>query len=139
MAQTVLTNCVVTLNSTVISSSVKAAKINFTPDRLDNTTFGMTAKSSKRGLKNWSVELELLDDFASACLDEGFHTLFSGDTTFTIILKPTTAIRGPSNPEYTGKGKFEDYSVGGAIGEMAAKTVRIGCAGASMARTTSAT
>lgn len=140
MAQTVLTNCGVTVNSTSISTSVKSVKVNRTPDMLDNTTFGMGAKSRKKGLDDWSIELQIVDDFASAALDEGLWALFDAGSTFTTILRPNaTAVRGPSNPEYSGVGIIESFPIGGGVGELAEKTIRILAAGGVLTRTTTAT
>ncbi len=139
MAQQVFTNCLVIVNSTDITNSVKSVKVNRTPDMLDNTVMGMGAKSRKKGLDDWSVELELLDDFAADALDQGMHTLFNAGSTFTTIFRPTTAVRSGSNPDYSGVGIIESFPIGGAVGDLAQKTIRILAAGSSMARTTTAT
>lgn len=140
MAQTVFTNCMITLNSTSISTSVKSIRVNRTPDMLDNTTFQMTAKSRKKGMDDWSMELQIVDDFASAALDEGLWTLFDAGSSFTIIFRPNgTAIRGPSNPDYSGVGIIESFPIGGAVGALAEKTVRVIACGGALTRTTTAT
>lgn len=139
MAQQVFSDCMVVLNATVITSSVKSVKVNYTPDMLDNTVMGDGGKRRKKGMDDYNVELQLLDDFANAALDQSLWTLCNGGSTFALTWRPTTAIRGGGNPEYGIVGIIESHPMGGAVGELAQKTVRILCCGSSMTRTTTAT
>jgi len=135
MAQLILEDAFVSVDGNDISSSVKSVTVNYSAEMQDDTTMGDDTKSNKGGLKNWSAEVELLQDFATGQLDSILFPLVG--TTVPVIFRPTSAAVGPSNPNYTGNGTIESYPpLGGTVGDLASTTISIQPAG-TLSRATS--
>jgi len=135
MAQLILEDAFVSVDGNDISSSVKSVTVNYSAEMQDDTTMGDDTKSNKGGLKNWSAEVELLQDFASGQLDSILFPLVG--TTVAVIFRPTSAAVSASNPNYTGNGTVESYPpLGGTVGDLASTTISIQPAG-TLSRATS--
>lgn len=135
MAQLILEDAFVSVDGNDISSSVKSVTVNYSAEMQDDTTMGDDTKSNKGGLKNWSAEVELLQDFAAGELDSILFPLVG--TTVVVIFRPTSAVVGASNPNYTGNGTVESYPpLGGTVGDLASTTISIQPAG-TLSRATS--
>ena len=135
MAQLILEDAFVSVDGNDISSSVKSVTVNISAEMQDDTTMGDDTKSNKGGLKNWSAEVELLQDFASGQLDSILFPLVG--TTVAVIFRPTSAAVSASNPNYTGNGTVESYPpLGGTVGDLASTTISIQPAG-TLSRATS--
>lgn len=139
MGQIVLTDCVVTLGTvTIPANGIKSVTINFTPEMKDNTGMGMTAKSRKKGLDDWSMDIEIFQDFVAAGLDEDLWTLLAAGTTVgAIAVHPITGVKAEGNPYYESTaGIIESYSpiAAGAVGDLATVKLKILAMGATLTR-----
>lgn len=136
MASQVLTNAFVSLGGTDVSTYVRSVTLNLGAELQDDTTMGDTARINKAGLTNWSIDLELQQDFADNLIDEIIFGLV-GAASFAVIVRPTTSAVGTSNPNYTGSAVLENYQpFGQAVGELGTSTVTLRSAGA-LSRATS--
>lgn len=126
MAKFVLQNCKVTLAGTAsdVSSSVRSVEISLEADDVETTNFGSAGwRERVGGLKGGSVSVEWLDDVASGAIDSTIFTNFGGTALFTVRPGGTAAI-GTSNPEYSMTVLVNQTSVGGAVGDLATKSVQ---------------
>lgn len=129
MATFVWTNANVVINSVDESDHVSQVQLNYNAEMLDATVMATAATRIRRpGLFDWSVDITLFDDFADADLDDLLFALV-GAAAFPIILRPTQAVIGATNPEFRGNVVLEGDPVGGSVGEMAAKTLTFQSAG----------
>jgi hypothetical protein len=135
MARLVLTDAVVTLETTDISEYISSVTLSTPEDVVETTGFGPTASRTRTsGLKDHSVTIEFMNDFASGALEQLITTIGIGNLAdFTI--KPTAAAVSPTNPIY----KADDSGTGasragqvlisewtplnGAVGELATVSV----------------
>lgn len=121
MAVFVLTNAYVSVAGTEISTYVKSVTLEYKSELQDKTTMGNTTRARKGGLLDWTVTLELLQDFVDDGLDEDFFALVGQDA--ALAIRPVNTTISTSNPEYQGTGVLEGYSpIGNAVGELAAFT-----------------
>lgn len=135
MAELVFTDGHVSVDSNDISDHVKSVTVNYSAEMQDNTAMADTTKSSIGGLKSWSVEIEVMQDFAAANIDSILFPLVG--TTFVVAVRPTSSAVGATNPEYTGTGILESYPpIGGSVGDLATTSITIQCAG-TLSRATS--
>jgi len=139
MGQIVLTDVAVTLGSiTIPANGVKSVMINFNPEMKDNTGMGMTAKCRKKGLEDWSIDIEIFQDFVDDGLDEDLWTLVKAGTTVgAIAIKPTSAAIGAGNPSYESiAGIIESYApiAAGSVGELGTVKLKILAMGAELTR-----
>jgi hypothetical protein len=88
---------------------------------LDTTAMGDTWNDSIGGLKSGSLSVTFNDDFALASVDVTLWPLFNTTTTFE--LRPTSSAVSTTNPKWTGSVQISQLAVGGAVGELGAKSV----------------
>lgn len=135
MASLAFTDGFVSLGGTDISDYVTSITLDYAAEMLDETAMGDTTRIMKGGLKNWSVNLEMNQDFADNLIDEILFPLVG--TTTTVIVRPTSSAVGAANPNYTGTGIIENYSpFGNGVGDLAKTSITIQSAGA-LSRATS--
>lgn len=135
MAQLVFTDCFVSINAVNISDHVKSATLNYSAAMLDDTTMTKTTKSNKPGLLEWSLDVEVLNDYAVASIDATMFALI-GAAAFPIEVRPTSAAVSTTNPKFTGNGVLATYDpINAKIGDLGTAKIAIKCAGA-LARAT---
>lgn len=139
MGQIVLTDVVVSIGTiTIGTNGVKSVTINDTPEMKDNTGMGMTAKSRKRGLDDWSIDIEIFQDYLTGAIDEDLWTLFvAGTTVGAIAIQPITGTVSANLPSYRSTaGIIQDYSPinAAAVGDLAIAKVKIVAMGAALTR-----
>lgn len=126
MAVSVLKNAYISLgsaSSAVLTDHVKSVKLDYSADMVDDTNMGDNTKQVIAGLKDWSVELELAQDWATGSIDDWLFPLV-GASAFQILVRPTTAVVGVSNPNYSGNVVLEKYNpITGSAGDLAKTTV----------------
>ena len=128
MSELIFSDASVIISTKDISDHVKSATLNYAAEMQDNTAMGDDTKSSFGGLKTWSLEVEIKQDFAASDIDSILFPLVG--TAFTVALRPTSAVVSATNPSYTGTGILESYPpLGGSVGDLATTSITIQCAG----------
>ena len=118
MAKLVLTNTVVTLNGTDITSSVAAVTLSTSAAEVPTTNFGSSGAVTRvAGLIDNSVTLSVHNDYNAI---DGLILPLIGSTAVTMVVKPAgTASAGTASPHYTFSVLCTEYSpVNGAVGEL---------------------
>lgn len=135
MATFVFTDAYFSATGVDLSDHVRSVTLNYSAELQDDTVMGDTTRSRTGGLKDWSMEVEFLDDFASAKVNA---TLWSKvGATCVVVMRPDKSDGvGATNPNFTGTSVLEGLPVGGALGEMATTTATFQAAGA-LSRATS--
>jgi hypothetical protein len=137
MAQIVLTDASILINSVDYSSMAHQVKINYLREQKESTAFGMASKARKGGLFDWSIEVEIWNDFAVGVCDGLLYALVGVQT--ALIIRPVKGtVIGTSNPEYRGNGMLEAWSpLGTAIGDLVTVTAKFnGSDGVALTRNT---
>ena len=104
MATTVyLSNPSLTINSVDLQDQCTSAVINYVLEQLETTSFGDTARkfggSAVTSLQNNTIEVELYQSYAASETEATIFGLVGIQT--TLVLKPTSAAVGATNPSYT--------------------------------------
>lgn len=123
-APIVLTNALVSVNGTDLSTWVRSVKISYAAETPDTTAMGSSTKTRLPGLKDWSMDIEFNQDWAASAVDV---TLFSlvGANAFTIYVAPVNATITSTNPKYTGSALLSDYpAIGNKVGDVATVTAK---------------
>ncbi len=118
MAKLVLTNSVVSLNGTDISSNVAAITLSTSASEIPTTNFGSGGAVTRvSGLIDNSVTLSLHNDYNAI---DGLIFPLVGSTAVTMIIKPAgTAAAGTASPHYTFSVLCTNFDcVNGAVGEL---------------------
>jgi hypothetical protein len=135
MAKIVLTDASITINSVALSDHANSVTLNYEVDSVEVTSFGDQGHKFSGGLQNVSCEIALMQDFATSSVEATVYGLVG--TTTTVVIKPTSAAVGASNPSYTITGAFlaAHTPVAGGVGELSMTTLSF--TGGTLAKATS--
>lgn len=127
MAQIVLSDCKLWVGGYDMSTKLSSIALDDNPDMLDNTTFGATAKSRKKGL---DVVAASLAGYWEQEPDVFFSVL--GTTGLPMTIAPASTVGGlcymiPSTQNV-------EYSWGGSVGELNKFNVKVENVGSKMIR-----
>ncbi len=118
MAEIVLTNAHITINSVDLSDHVRAVTLDYGAAIQDKTAMGNSSLSKIAGLKDWSIALEFNQDYAAGEIDATLFPLV-GAAEFPVILRADAGVKSPTNPEFTGNALVESYSpISGTVGDV---------------------
>lgn len=113
-----LSNPTVSVATLDLTDQCTAATFTRVNESLEQTSFGNTARSYTSGLQNNEVTLTL---YQSYVLTETYDVLkgLVGSTT-TVIVKPSSAADGPTNPGFTLTGCYLETlpTVNATLGEL---------------------
>lgn len=135
MAQIVLTNAYIAVNSVVLSDRANSVTLNYEVDSVEVTAFGDGGHKFVGGLQNNSTEIAFMQDFAAANVEATVYPLVG--TTTTVVIKPNGATTSATNPAYTLTGCFlaAHTPVAAAVGELAMTSLTF--TGGTLAKATS--
>ena len=135
MAQLVLTNAEITVNSVALSDRANSVTLTYEIDSVESTTFGSGGHTFVGGLQNITVDIEFMQDFAATEVEATVFPLVGTQTTVTI--KPTADAVAADNPLYTVSNTFlaAHTPVAAAVGEMAMTSLSF--TGGTLVKTTS--
>lgn len=112
------------INSVDLSDHVKSITINYESETQDNTAMGDDTRSMQGGIKNWSMSVELHQDYAVGEVDDTLFDIVG--TAVPVVVKPTSGAVSTSNPSYSGYGLISTYTpLGGAFGDLVAAPIEI--------------
>lgn len=119
MAVFVLTDAAVTVNSVDLSDYVVSVTLNYEREQVEVTGMGATARKYTGGLQANSLDVTFNQDFAASQVAATLDALV-GSTT-TVVVKPTSAAVGASNPSYTILDSYlaATQPVSGSVGDLA--------------------
>lgn len=119
MAHLVLTDASVVVNGVDLSDHVSEVSLETSRNIEEDTAMGATGVSRLAGLRDESITLTMRQDFAAAEVDATLWPLYSAGTAFTVVVKPTSAAVGATNPTFTATCLIEEYSpVSGEVGSV---------------------
>lgn len=126
MARIVLTDAFVTINGVNLSDHIASITINESYDVVETTAFSSTAaKTRVAGLEDNSVTLEFHQDFAANNVEATINgTTSLVGTVTSIVVRPTSASVGATNPSYTFSALVSEWTaLNGAVGELSTASV----------------
>lgn len=118
MAQIVLTDVTVSINSVDLASRATSVTINYEKEAVEVTAFGDSFRKFSGGLGNVTCDVVLNQDFAAANVEATVYPLVG--TTTTVVFKPTSSAVSATNPSYTIAGAYlaAHTPINGAVGEL---------------------
>ena len=122
MADIVLTNASVVVNSVDLSAHVTSVAINRSADAVETTAMGDTARTYTGGLESGTLDITFNQDYASAKVEATLYALVNTST--SVVVKPTAAAVAATNPSYTMSCFVAEYSpVDGSVGDISSVSV----------------
>ena len=129
MAEFMLNNASVTINSVDLSSYVTSVTLSRSADSLETTAMGDTARTFIAGLTNGTIDIDFNADFAASKTEATIYPLVG--TTTAVVVKPVAASVSATNPSYTFNVIVNEWdTLNGSIGELATHSVSWQIAGA---------
>lgn len=128
MAELVFYDPVVTYAGITLSGNVRKITLNYEAEMKEFTAGGDDTRVMKGGLKNWSAELELNQDYDDDAIDE---TMFAKvGTTGAFSFMPASGGVSANNPNYNGQGTLQNWPpIDAAVGDEATVSCTIVSAG----------
>jgi hypothetical protein len=122
VAKFVATDYNITIGGVDFSTSLAAVTLDITVEEQDTTAFGNTARTRIGGLQDGSVSLDFHQDFAAGSIDATLFPLLG--TSVEIVILPTSAVVGATNPSYTFNALCTSYQpFASSIGDLAALSI----------------
>lgn len=122
MAAFVYTDADFTLNGVNLSTKVKSVTLTIDVAAIDATAMGGSGYvANVGGLKSGTVAVTFNDDLAASSVDVTLQPLLGQSVAFT--LKALSSATAATNPQYSGNVLVTGTSIGGGVGELAAKSV----------------
>lgn len=129
MAVFALTSTYLALAGADRSADVKSVTLSVDAAALDTTDFASGGWTEAiGGLKSGTLTIEFQDDVAASAIDSILWPLLGTVTTFEV--RGTSAAVGTSNPKYSGSVLITQAAIGGAVGELAMKSLSFPTTGA---------
>jgi hypothetical protein len=118
MAQIVLTNASISINSVELADRSNSVEVNYEIESVEVTAFGGN-RSFVGGLQNNTCTVELMQDFAATETEATIFPLVGTQT--TLVFKPATGNVSATNPSYTITGAYlaSHTPIAAAVGELA--------------------
>jgi hypothetical protein len=118
MAKFATTDYVVKINGTDFSNTLNQAELTIEAEDLETTAFGSGFRTRIGGLKQASVTLQFMQDFAAASVDATLNPLVG--TIATVVLIPQGTAISATNPSYTATCLVTQYSpMASSVGDLA--------------------
>jgi len=125
MAELVYKDPYLLVNSVDLSDYVRQVTINYGAEILDKTAGTTNSKEKIAGLKDWSLSIELNQDFATSAVDDTLFDLV-GAAEFAVVIKPNGSVTGSSNPSFSGNGVLASYPpLGASVGQLITTSITI--------------
>lgn len=119
MAAFVFTDADISINGVDLSDHGISVVVDLGLEAQDITAFGHTAQASAPGLKTGDLQLEFLQDYASAKVDATIGPIALDGSVVTVIIKPTSEAVSSTNPSYTATMWVSSYQpIGGSVGDQ---------------------
>ena len=112
----------ITVGTTNLSSSINSVTLDITADEIETTAFGQTYRTRIGGLRDASVSLDFMQDFAAGSVDALLFPLMG--STVAIKIAPTSGTVTATNPEYRFDALVTQYQpFAGSIGDIASLSI----------------
>ena len=99
MAKFVSNDYKITINGTDFSQSIAQVNLEISSDDVETTAFGGTFRTRIGGLKDGTLQLDFMQDFAASSVDAVLFPLLN--TLATVVMVPTSGTVSATNPSYT--------------------------------------
>lgn len=121
MGKLVFSSPTVTIGATDLSSSVRAVSIDYSAEVVDSTTAGVSTKTKKGGLLDWSATVEFAQDYDAGSVNAILFPLVGTSVAVSVI--PASGGASATNPDFNGAAILTAYKpAGGSIGGLAVAT-----------------
>lgn len=117
MAKHMIRDASLVVNGVDLSAHTKSVEISSSAEDVNVTAMGATGVQRVPGLRDESLSVTWLQDYAAAKVDATLSPLYTGGTSFTVVVKPTSAAVSATNPSFTATCYLLEYQpIAGEVG-----------------------
>ena len=122
MAKFAATDYVIRINGTDFSNTTNQVELTIEAEDLETTAFGEGFRTRIGGLKQASVTLQFMQDFAAGSIDAVLNPLVGSIA--TVVLIPAGTAVSATNPSYTARCLVTQYSpMASSVGDLATLSI----------------
>ena len=122
MAKFVATDYKTVINGVDFSQSIAQVNLEISADEVETTPFGSTFRTRINGLKDGTLQLDLMQDFAASSVDQTLSGLINSFA--TVVITPTSGTVSATNPSYTAVCLVNQYTpFASSVGDLATVSV----------------
>jgi hypothetical protein len=122
MAKFAATDYDIKINGSDFSTTLNSVELAQEADDLETTAFGSSWRTRIGGLKQASLTLNFMQDFAAGSVDATLNGLLGSIA--TVVIKPTSGTVTSTNPTYTMTALVTQYSpFASSVGDIATLSV----------------
>jgi len=122
MAKFAATDYKITINGTDFSTNLNSVELAQEADDLETTAFGQSWRSRIGGLKNATLTLNFMQDFAAGSVDATLNPLLGSIA--TVIIQSASGTVSATQPKYTATCLVTAYSpFASSVGDIATLSV----------------
>lgn len=122
MAKFAATDYDIKINGSDFSTTLNSVELAQEADDLETTAFGSSWRTRIGGLKQASLTLNFMQDFAAGSVDATLNNLLGSIA--TVVIKPTSGTVTATNPTYTMTALVTQYSpFASSVGDIATLSV----------------
>jgi hypothetical protein len=112
----------VKINGSDFSTTLNSVELSQEADDLETTAFGSSWRTRIGGLKQASLTLNFMQDFAAGSVDATLNPLLGSIA--TVVIKPTSGTVTSTNPSYSMTALVTQYSpFASSVGDIATLSV----------------
>jgi hypothetical protein len=124
MAKFVSNDYKITINGTDFSQSIAQVNLEISSDDVETTAFGGTYRTRIGGLKDGTLQLDFMQDFAASSVDAVLFPLIQNNSLATVVITPTSGTVSATNPSYTALCLVNQYTpFASSVGDLATLSV----------------
>ena len=124
MPKFVATDYKVLINGVDFSQSIAQVNLEISSDDVETTAFGSTFRTRIGGLKDGTLQLDFMQDFAAASVDATLFPLIQNNSFATVVITPTSGTVSATNPSYTAVCLVNQYTpFASSVGDLATVSV----------------
>jgi hypothetical protein len=122
MAKFAATDYKITINGTDFSTNLNSVELAQEADDLETTAFGQSWRSRIGGLRNATLTLNFMQDFAAGSVDATLNPLLGSIA--TVIIQSASGTVSATQPKYTTECLVTSYSpFASSVGDIATLSV----------------
>ena len=124
MAKFVATDYKTVINGVDFSQSIAQVNLEISSDDVETTAFGQTFRTRVNGLKDGTLQLDFMQDFAASAVDATLFPLLGATSFATVVITPTSSAVSATNPSYTAVCLVNQYTpFASSVGDLATVSV----------------
>lgn len=133
MGKVVLRDASITVDGVDLSDHCTTVTVEDGAADVDATAFGSVYTSAVKGLRTAQITATFQQDFATGSVDATLNALNNQEEPFEVVVVPTSASVGATNPSYTlPEAMLLGYTpLSGGVGDLSTTDVTFSNAGAS--------